>query len=140
MIEFKLKRHLLAKSHTVVLFDSIENMPIHLFSKMQKYQMIESGIGKNMDEFDRHFETTIKYLKHDKKDKAIGQLKIMRHLFNHNMSEVDPSHLAFCCTVFSIDGEEITDHSEQSLEKIRKRLSKMGLTSKILADKAEKKN
>ncbi len=121
MIEITLKKHLLAKRHVVTLYDSIENLPIHLFSKMQKYQIIENGIGSNIGEFDRHFEATIDFLKHDKKDKAIKELSNLRHLFFHSLNEVDPSHMSFCCMVHSIDGTEITDYSEASLEKLCKR-------------------
>ncbi len=139
MIEVKLRKHPLAKRHSVMLYDSIENLPIYLFSKMQKYHMIESGIGKNISEFDRHLEAATEYLNHDKKDKAIGELKNLRHLFYHTLNEVDPSHLAFCCMVHSIDGVEIQDYSEISLEKMRKQLSDLGLTQKIIAEQAVKK-
>lgn len=127
------------KPHTVVLYDSIENLPMDQFSKMQKYQMIESGIGKDLSGFDKHFESATEYLKHDKKDKAIGELKNIRHLFWHVLNEIDPSQLSFCCMVFSIDGIEITDYSESSLLIMREKLSDYGLTQKIIADQAVKK-
>lgn len=140
MIEITLKKHLLAKRHSVILYESIENLPAVQFSKMQKYQMIESGIGSNISEFDRHLDKVAKFLKHDEKNKAIEELKNLRHLFFHCLNEVDPSHLAFCCQVHSIDGEMITDFSEGSLETMRKRLSDYGLTQKIIAEQAVKKN
>lgn len=127
------------KPHTVILYDSIENLPMDQFSKMQKYQMIESGIGKDLAGFDKHLESTAEYLKHDKKDKAIGELKNLRHLFWNILNEVDPSQLSFCCMVFSIDGIEIMDYSETSLLIIRNKLSDCGLTQKIIADQVVKK-
>ena len=139
MIKLTIRRHILAKKHIVELYDSIENLPIYLFSKMQKYQMIESGIGSNIGEFDKHFESAIEFLKHDKKDKAIKELANIRHLFYHSLNEVDPSHLSFCCMVYSIDGKIIKDYSEESLEKIRKRLSDIGMTQKLLAEQVVKK-
>ena len=102
--------------------------------------MIQSAVGSNISEFDSHFEAVIEFLTHDKKDKAIAELKNTRLLFWHVLNEDDPSHLAFCCMVHSIDGEEIKDYSETSLEKIMKRLSNMGLTQKIVAEQAVKKN
>lgn len=139
MIEITLKKHLLAEPHIVILYDSIENLPIHQFSKMQKYHMIQGGVGKNLSEFDNHFESVIEFLKHDKKDKAIGELKNMRLLFWHILNEEDPSHLAFCCMVQSIDNKPIVDYSEKSLEDIRKRLSGYGLTQKIMSEQGGKK-
>ena len=140
MIEIKTKRHLLAKTHVVILYDSIENLPMDQFSKMQKYQMIESGIGKNISEFDKRLESATEFLKHDKKDKAIGELKNLRHLFYHILNEVDPSQMSFCCMIHSIDGVQIMDYSEASLESMRKRLSDYGLTQKIVAEQVVKKN
>ena len=137
MIEVKLRKGL--KHHKVMMYDSIDNMPIVLFSKMQKYQIVESGIGANIADFDQHFEKTVDFLKHDKKDKAINELSNIRHLFWHSLNEVDPSHLAFCCLVYSIDGKEITDHSEQSLEEIREKLSSIGLTEKLIRENELKK-
>lgn len=139
MITIDIKRHLFAKKHSVVLYDSIHNLPIDQFSKMQKYQLIESGIGKDVTGLDKHLESTIEFLKHDKKDKAIKELSNMRHLFHHILNEVDPSQLSFCCTVFSIDGNEVGDYSEESLVKMREQLSDYGLTQKIVALQAVKK-
>ena len=139
MIEITLKKHLLAKKHKVILYDNIENMPIVLFSKMQKYQMVESGIGATIGDFDNHFENVIEFLKHDKKDKAIKEMGNIRHLFWHSLNEVDPSHLAFCCLIYSIDGKEIVDYSENSLEKIREKLSEIGLTQKLIRENDLKK-
>ena len=87
MIKLTVKRHILAKKHTVKLYDSIENLPIYLFSKMQKYQMIENGIGSIIGDFDKHFESAIEFLKHDKKDKAIKELANIRHLFYHSLKD-----------------------------------------------------
>lgn len=140
MITIELKKHLLTKRHTVILYDSIENLPMDQFSKMQKYQMIESGIGKNISEFDRHLEATAQYLKHDKTDKAIAELKNLRQLFWHTLNEIDPSQLSFCCMIHSIDGKEITDYSDGALDIMRKQLSDYGLTQKIVAEQVVKKN
>ena len=123
MIEIKLNNGFFKESHTLVLYDSIENLPIHLFSKMQKYQMIENGIGKNIGDLDTRLKSTIDYLKHDKNDKAIKELSNLRMLFYNSLQEVDPSHLSFCCMVQSIDGQPVVDYSEEYLERMRKRIS-----------------
>lgn len=127
------------RKHTISLYDSIENLPITLFSKVQKYQLMEQGIGSTIADFDKHFEMIIEFLKHDKKDKAIKELSNIRHLFWHSLNEVNPSHLAFCCFVHSINGKEITDYSENSLIKTKQKLSDIGLTQKLIQDLDVKK-
>ena len=52
---------------------------------------------------------------------------------------MDPSQLAFCCMVHSINGEEIKDYSESSMEKIQARLSEIGLTQKLVRENELKK-
>jgi len=126
-------------NQVVSMYDGIENMPIVLFSKMQKYQMIESGVGATIGDFDDHFENAIGFLKHDKRDKAIKELSNIRHLFWHTLNEVDPSQMAFCCLVNSIDGEKIKDYSENSIQKIRERLSDMGFTQMMIRESELKK-
>ncbi len=132
MKEITIKKGL--KKHIIVLYDGIDNLPIVLFSKIQKYQLIEQGIGRTIGDFDKHFEQTIDFLKHDKKDKAIKELSNIRHLFWHGLNEVDPSHLGFCCLIKSIDGKEILDHSDDSLGTIKKKLSNIGFTQKLLLE------
>ena len=127
------------KKHIINLYDSIENLPIILFSKVQKYQLIEQGIGSTIADFDKHFEMAIEFLKHDKKDKVIKELSNIRHLFWHSLNEVNPSHMAFCCFIKSINGEEITDYSENSLIKIKEKLSDIGLTQKHIQELNVKK-
>ncbi len=122
------------KRHTIRLYDSIENLPITLFSKVQKYQLVEQGIGSTIADFDRHFEMIVEFMKHDKKDKAIKELINVRHLFWHSLNEVNPAHLGFCCFVNSINGKEITDYSENSLGKIKEKLSDIGLTQKLIQE------
>ena len=127
------------KRYTISLYDSIENLPIALFSKVQKYQLIEQGVGSTIADFDKHFEMIIDFLKHDKKDKAIKELSNVRHLFWHSLSEVNPEHLGFCCFVHSINGKEITDYSENSLIKTKEKLSEIGLTQKLIRELNVKK-
>lgn len=127
------------RKHTINLYDSIENLPITLFSKVQKYQLIEQGIGSTIADFDKHFETAIDFLKHDKKDKAIKELSNIRHLFWHSLNEVNPTHMAFCCFIKSINGKEITDYSESALIKIKEKLSDIGLTQKLIQELDVKK-
>lgn len=127
------------RKHTISLYDSIENLPITLFSKVQKYQLMEQGIGSTIADFDKHFEMIIEFLKHDKKDKAIKELSNIRHLFWHSLNEVNPEHLGFCCFVHSIDGKEITDYSENSLIKTKQQLSDIGLTQKLVQELNVKK-
>lgn len=127
------------KKHVISLYDGIENLPIVLFSKIQKFQLIENGIGNTIGDFDKHFEQIIDFLKHDKKDKAIKELSNTRHLFWHSLNEVNPSHLGFCCLIKSINGKEIKDYSDRSLEKIKDKLSEIGLTQKLLQEQDLKK-
>lgn len=137
MNEITIKKGL--RRHVIMMYDSIEDLPITLFSKVQKYQLVEQGIGSTIGDFDEHFEALVEFVKHDKKDKVVKELSNLRHLFWHSLNEINPSHLGFCCLVQSINGKEITDYSEESLKRIKEKLSEIGLTQKILKDNDLKK-
>jgi len=51
------------RRHEVELYEDIESMPIVAFSKMQKYQLISSGIGDSIGDFDGHFERLFKLVR-----------------------------------------------------------------------------
>lgn len=134
MIEIKVRKFL--KVHRVELYDNIEQIPIRNLNKLQKYQLITSGIGSTIGEFDSHFERLSQLIAGDSKSKAMTELANVRHLFWHLLNEISPDSLAFACMVYSINGQEVTDISDPGIEKTAAQLLDMGITQKLLRDKS----
>lgn len=105
-------------THTVQMYDSIDELPIVRFHKYQKYLLIESGIGSTIDEFDKHIEKARRFLMMNDAANAQRELENLRHNVYMMQCGLSPKHLAFACLVFAIDGKQCTDISDDGLHKV----------------------
>jgi len=111
----------------VLLYTEIDQLPADRFSKVNKYWMLNDELGSCFEDIDRIHITRIALSLHDK-DKAKKVLDNMRVLIHNIINETNPQSLAFACLIHSIDGEEVTDLSDENLKKVIKYLSDKGLT------------
>ena len=106
------------RNKEVRLYDSIDEMPIVNFQKYNKYLLIDSGIGSDADDVDRHIIRVAKLIKAGDSKKAMQELQNMRQNMHMVNSEISPKYLAFAALVHSIDGKEITDLSDENLKAV----------------------
>lgn len=104
--------------HLAELYDSIEELPVVRYHKYQKYLLIDSGIGATIEDFDKHIEKARRYCMTDDTANAQKELENLRQSVYMIQSELSPRHLAFACLVFSIDGKQCTDITDDGLRKI----------------------
>jgi hypothetical protein len=121
----------------VLLYTEIDQLPADRFSKVNKYWMLNDELGNCFEDIDRIHITRIALSLHDK-DKARKVLDNMRVLIHNIINEVNPQSLAFACLIHSIDGEEVTDLSDENLTKVIKYLSGKGLTADIVKKNKKK--
>lgn len=107
----------------IKLYDSIDEMPIVNFQKYNKYLLIDSGIGSDINSVDEHVTKIAKFIKANDSRKALQELQNMRQNLYMINSEISPGHLAFAALIQSIDGKEITDLSDDNLKAILKQLN-----------------
>lgn len=107
--------------HEVKLYDSIDEMPIMNFQKYNKYIIIDSGLGSDIDSIDEHLVNLAKLIKSDK-DKAQQELQNLRQSMHLLISGISPSHLAFAALIYSVDGEVIKDLSDDNLKAVMEKL------------------
>lgn len=108
----------------VILYDGVDEMPIMNFQKYNKYLLIDSGIGSDADDIDRHISKIARYIKMDDKAKAMQELQNMRQNMYMVNSGISPKYLAFMALVKSIDGKEVTDLSDDNLKTLLDSLNK----------------
>lgn len=96
------------------VYDSVDELPIVNFQRFNKYVLIDSGLGSDMDSVDRHIINIAKLLQSDK-EKALIELQNLRQNFAMIISNISPKHLSFMALVKSIDGKDITDWSDEKL-------------------------
>lgn len=112
------------KGHILKLYDSIDEMPIMNFQKYNKYILIDSGLGSDIDSVDNHLVNLAKLIKTDKA-KASQELQNIRQTMHMIVSGISPKYLAFAALIHSIDGEVVTDLSDDNLKGLLSKLNKV---------------
>lgn len=111
-------KNLLINKKIVQVYDSIDEMPIVNFQKYNKYLLIDSGIGSDVDDIDTHIAKIAKFIKANNSKKALQELQNMRQNMYMVNSEISPKYLAFAAIIHSVDGKEVNDLSDDSLKKL----------------------
>lgn len=109
-------------THSVELYDAIEELPIIRFHKYQKLLLIDAGIGSDIAAFDQRIEKARRFLMDGKPDKAQRELENLRQAVFLIQSELSPKHRAFAVLVSKLDGKSCTDLSDAALGDILKAL------------------
>lgn len=107
---------------TVRVYSSIDELPVTNFQKYNKYLLIDSGIGSDVDSVDDHISKLARLITSGKKAEALQELQNMRQNIYMINSGVSPKHLAFAALIQSVDGEDVTDLSDDGLKGLLERL------------------
>lgn len=110
-------KEIATKGHIIKLYDSIDEMPIVNFQKYNKFILIDSGLGSDIDSVDSHLVNLARLIKTDKA-KASQELQNLRQTMHMIVSGISPKYLAFAALIHSIDNKVITDLSDDNLKKI----------------------
>ena len=125
--------------HTVEMYDSIDELPIQRFQKYNKYLLIDSGVGSDLEDVMNHIERAKIYIKANP-EMAATELENLRQSIYLVTEEISPKYMAFAVLVNKIDGKEMNDMSDAGLKKVLEILSeaKKGWLDGIL-DSVKKK-
>jgi len=100
------------------LYDGIEELPIVNFQKFNKYMLIDSGIGSDFEDINNHISTLARLVKSSDKVKALQELQNMRQNIFMIISNISPKHMAFAAFIHSVNGQKVTDLSDENLKRI----------------------
>lgn len=128
------------KGKKIQLYDSIDEMPIVNFQKYNKCVLIDSGLGSDIDSIDNHIVDIAKYVKNGDTKNALQELQNMRQTMHMIVSGVSPKNLAFAALIYSIDGVEQKNLSDEHLQEIMNKLNELPFGLFIdLVEKLKKK-
>lgn len=128
------------KGKKIQLYDSIDEMPIVNFQKYNKCVLIDSGLGSDIDSIDNHIVDIAKYVKNGDTKNALQELQNMRQTMHMIVSGVSPKNLAFAALIYSIDGVEQKNLSDEHLQEIMNELNELPFGLFIdLVEKLKKK-
>ncbi len=104
--------------HTVMLYESIDELPIKNYIKFNKYYLIDANIGSDIGDFDRQLGTLRELVETNSTEKAVQLIHNIKQLFWFVSNETNVRHMSWACFVHSIDGEKITDYSPGGIKRI----------------------
>ena len=109
---------LVINNKAVKVYDSIDEMPIMNFQKYNKYLLIDSGVGSDVDDIDSHIARIAKFIKNKDSKNALLELQNMRQNMYMINNEISPRYLAFAALIYSIDGKKVDNLSDDNLKNI----------------------
>lgn len=107
-----------ANGHKLVFYDGVEDLPIVQFHRYSKFLLVESGIGDNINDIDKHITRILNFF-NDKK-KMQQELMNLRQCLYVIATEQDLHNKATLCLVRSVDGKVWEDFSDSGLEELYK--------------------
>lgn len=111
--------------HKVEFYDTIEDMPVERFHRLNRYLLVESGIGSSVEAVDQRLSQTIAFLKVGDRDSAIQELENLRQSVFLVCEGISPKDRAFAAIVSKIDGIPMQDMSEDGLDEVLRRLPEL---------------
>lgn len=122
-------RHEKIGSHDVVIYDSIDELPMKRFHRFNKMMLVDSGVGSDLTGIDQHLAKIIAFAKTKKIDEVVTEAHNMRMNFYFVINGISPKYLAFAALVAELDGEKCDDISDDGLQKIVDKLSDIEIAS-----------
>jgi hypothetical protein len=116
----------------VKVYDSIEELPIVNFQKYNKFMLIDSIIGSDVQNIDIQMLKATEYIRENKLDLAVMQIENIRHSMHLVNQEISAKYLAFTALIAEIDGQKQEDLSDSHLMNI---LTQLNAERKTLFDK-----
>lgn len=118
--------------HRVVVYNSIDELPMERFHRYNKMLLVDAGVGSEISDFDARIERCVRYIRKGENENAAKELDNLRQNVFLIMQEQGVRDLSFACLVQSIDGEPCNDISEEGLTKVLERLG--GVPRKQMTD------
>lgn len=109
-------KEVIISGHKVVMYDSIEDLPITRYHRFNKYMLIDAGIGSDLSSIDEHIGRAIAFMNANDTKSTVTELMNLRQSVYLLQGEVTPRHMAFAALIVSIDGKQRDDISETGLQ------------------------
>ena len=117
--------------HTLVLYNGIDEMPILNYQKYNKYLLVDAGIGPSVEAIDEKVVMLAKHINAGDKKAAIDELTNLRLSLFMAQNEISPRLMSLIAMCYSIDGEVITDYSDENIKALLAKLQTSKFSSLI---------
>lgn len=114
------------KGHKIVMYDGIQDLPIGRFQQYSLFAMIDSGVGSDIQAFDKRINNVRRLMSNDI-DSASLELTNLQQNLRFVISKTSPKLNSFVCLIKKIDGKEIGG-SELSETEIKEAINTLDKT------------
>jgi len=125
--------------HKVMLYNSIDELPIVRFHRYNKCLLIDAGLGSDLSAVDGHIERAVRYINGGHKQEAATEMENIRQTIYMIIHGMSPKHLAFAALVKEIDGKACDDISDEGLKRTLEMLSDVPVKEMTAESEAVKK-
>jgi len=109
--------------HTLKLYDSIEELPVVNFQRFNRYALIDAQIGSDLEDVDVKLTRIAKFIGAGDKANAAEELNNLRQNIYFVQQDISPRQSAFVSFIAEIDGEKVTDLSDDNVKAIYAQLN-----------------
>ena len=104
--------------HSVVMFDSIEELPIVRFQKYNKMLMLDAGLGSDLTALDAHLARVGEFIKAGETDNAAREIDNLRQTLFNVQNGLTPHFMSLIPLMAEVDGEPLTDLSDENIQRV----------------------
>ena len=105
------------------LYTDIEELPIKRYNAFNKFLFMESEVGSDLEDLNRHLGIIAQVA--DDKEKLKEEIENLYQLFGFLNEDINVTHLAFAALVGKIGGEERNDLTRKGLERTLEELNEL---------------
>ena len=109
-------------THKVVMYDSIEELPIVRFQKYNKMLMLDAGLGSDVSALDGHLARVSEYIKANDLTNAYAEIDNLRQTLFNVQNGLTPHFMSLIPLMAEVDGEPLTDLSDENIQVVYDRL------------------
>lgn len=118
--------------HTIVFYDTIETLPIKRYQLLQKYSLIDGGIGSDIKDVIKHFSKMDQFIEvGDLEAISVERENILMN-FNFILDEQSTITYILACMVKSYDGEQV-DLSDDNIDELVDKLTCLDISHSELS-------
>ena len=111
----------------MVMFDSIEELPIVRFQKYNKMLMLDAGLGSDLTALDAHLARVGEFIKAGETDNAAREIDNLRQTLFNVQNGLTPHFMSLIPLMAEVDGEPLTDLSDEGIQKVYENLKHVTL-------------
>lgn len=105
-------------THKVVMYDSIEELPIVRFQAYNKMLMIDAGLGSDLTALDGHLARVSEYIKANELQNAATEIDNLRQTLYNVQNGLTPHFLSLIPLMAEVDGKAVDDLSDDGLKEV----------------------